>query len=128
MNGGTMRANLPRTLLCAAVFTLVRRVAALPVKTMAAGNPQIVTVTGASGTFTLTFNGQTIGALAFNATAAQVQSALNGLSSIGMVGGSVTVTKVTLTPASSVFTVTFGGTPTGPQTIMGAAGAGGAVR
>jgi len=65
---------------------------------------QTVTVTGSSGAFTLTFNGQTTSAIAFNASAATVQAALNGLSSIGGVGGSVTVTK-----SGSVFTITFGG-------------------
>ncbi len=66
---------------------------------------QTVTVTGAAGNFTLTFNGQTTQpALSFNATAAQVQSALNALPSIAGLGGSVAVTL-----AGSVFTVTFGG-------------------
>src|SRR5205823_6663453 len=56
---------------------------------------QVVTVLGAvGGSFTLTFNGQTTTALLFNDTAANVQSALNALSSIGGVGGSVTVTQV----------------------------------
>jgi len=35
------------------------------------------------GTFTLTFNGQTTGPIAFNATAAQVDDALEGLSNVG---------------------------------------------
>jgi hypothetical protein len=57
-----------------------------------------------SGNFTLTFNGQTTGNLAFNASAATVQTALDALSSIGGVGGSVTVTH-----SSSSWTVTFTG-------------------
>src|SRR5262249_37821567 len=72
---------------------------------------QDVTVTGSAGTFTLTFNGQTTGSLAFNAAAsrgtrptASLQNALNALSTIGGVGGSVTVTK-----ASNVYHITFGG-------------------
>ena len=44
---------------------------------------QTVTVTGVGGTFTLTFNGQTTSALSYNAPAITVQSALQGLSSIG---------------------------------------------
>ena len=35
------------------------------------------------GTFTLTFNGQTTAPLAFNATAAQIEAALEALSNIG---------------------------------------------
>src|SRR5207248_816223 len=66
---------------------------------------QVVTVLGAvGGSFTLTFNGQTTTALLFNDTAANVQSALNALSSIGGVSGSVTVTQ-----AGTVYTITFGG-------------------
>ena len=45
---------------------------------------QTVRVTNATGgTFTLTFNGQTTAPLAFNATAAQVDAALEALSNIG---------------------------------------------
>jgi trimeric autotransporter adhesin len=84
---------------------------------------QQVAIGGSSGTFTLTFNGATTGALAFNATAAQVQTALNGLSSIAGAFGSVTVTKV-----SNVYSVTFGGTLAATdQPQMAAAGAGGAT-
>lgn len=83
---------------------------------------QLVTVGGAAGTFTLTFNGQTTGALPFNASAGQVQTALNGLSSIGGVGGSVTVDHF-----SNVYAVTFGGSLNGAnQPQMTGAVAGGA--
>ena len=51
---------------------------------------QLVTVTATAGTFTLTFSGNTTAPLAFNATAAQVQSALESLTSIG--AGNVSVT------------------------------------
>ena len=45
---------------------------------------QTVRVTNATGgTFTLTFNGQTTAAIPFNATAAQVDTALEALSNIG---------------------------------------------
>ncbi len=50
-------------------------------------------VSGSAGTFTLTFNGATTDPLPFNATAAEVQDALNALSSIGGVGGSVAVVR-----------------------------------
>jgi trimeric autotransporter adhesin len=85
---------------------------------------QQVTVGGSSGTFTLTFEGYTTGALAFNATAAQVATALNGLASIGGSFGVVGVTKV-----ANVYTVAFGG-PTmvnANEPQMTSAGAGGAT-
>jgi hypothetical protein len=66
---------------------------------------ETVTINGAptGGTFTLTFGGQTTSALAYNATAAQVQAALVALSSIG--AGNVTVTGA----AGGPYTVTFVG-------------------
>jgi lysophospholipase L1-like esterase len=67
---------------------------------------QTVTITGAptGGTFTLTFSGQTTSALAFNATAATVASALVALSNIGT--GNVTVNGA----AGGPYTVMFTGT------------------
>lgn len=55
------------------------------------GTSQTVTVTGAptGGTFTLTYNGQTTAGIAYNATAAAVQSALEALSNVDP--GDVTV-------------------------------------
>lgn len=61
---------------------------------------QTVTITGGptGGTFTLTWNAQTTGAIAFNAAAATVQTALNALSNLdgvtvsGSAGGPYTVT------------------------------------
>ena len=57
---------------------------------------QLVTVSATAGTFTLTFSGATTAALAFNATAAQVQAALEALAPIGAgnvsVAGSYSVT------------------------------------
>ena len=88
--------------------------------------PEVQTVSlggSTAGTFTLTFNGQTTSALAFNATAAAVQSALNNLTTIGGVGGSVIVGL-----ASGLYTVTFGGSLAGtnePQLV--GAGTGGAT-
>lgn len=51
---------------------------------------QTVTITGTptGGTYTLTFNGQTTAAIPYNATAAQVRTALEALSNIG--AGNVT--------------------------------------
>ena len=83
---------------------------------------QTLTVGGSSaGTFSLTFNGQTTSALSATATAAEVQAALDSLSSIGGVGGFVAVTQ-----NANVYTVTFGGTLAGAnQPQISAAGAGG---
>ncbi|NEC20489.1 hypothetical protein [Streptomyces parvus] len=70
---------------------------------------QTLTVTGAptGGTFTITWSGQTTAALAYNATAAQVQAALEALSNI--VPGDVTVTG----EAGGPWTLTWGGTQLG---------------
>lgn len=65
---------------------------------------QVVTVSEATGgTFTLTYNGQTTDALAYNATAATVQTKLRALSTIGT--GNVNVTG----SAGGPYTVTFVG-------------------
>lgn len=55
-----------------------------------------------AGTFTLTYGGQTTSALAYTATAAQIQAALQALSSIGLnnltaTGGPANTTNVVLT-------------------------------
>jgi len=77
-----------------------------------------------SGTYTLTYSGQTTGALNYNASAATVQSALVGLSNIGV--GEATVTAVAvgfnvalsgaLTPPLPLITMTssLSGTTTTP--------------
>ncbi|MET7395612.1 hypothetical protein ABZS66_19190 [Dactylosporangium sp. NPDC005572] len=69
---------------------------------------QTVTITGTptGGTYTLTFNGQTTAAIPYNATAAQVKTALEALSTIG--AGNVT-TAGGPHPGTAV-TVTFVGT------------------
>src|SRR5262249_47708124 len=76
---------------------------------------QSITVSGAAGTYTLTFNGQTTAPLSTSATALQVQAALNALSSVSGPNGNVTVNQV-----GNVYTVTFGGKLAGtnlPQLI-----------
>ncbi|MFO0936555.1 MAG: autotransporter-associated beta strand repeat-containing protein, partial [Gemmataceae bacterium] len=70
---------------------------------------QTVTIVATNGTFSLIYGGVSTTPLAFNATAAQVSAALNSLSTIGGVGGSVNVTSYP-TAGGQVFTVTFGGT------------------
>jgi hypothetical protein len=68
------------------------------------GTDEVQTVTiptnNTGGTFTITFGGQTTSALAYNATAAQVQAALEALSTIGI--GNILVTL-----AAGVYTLTF---------------------
>jgi hypothetical protein len=66
---------------------------------------QLVTVTGSptGGTFTLSYAGQTTAGIAYNASAAAVQSALTALSTIG--SGNVGVTG----SAGGPYTVTFKG-------------------
>ena len=83
-----------------------------PTPAITISNVQNVNVSG-SGTFTLNFNGAATPPLSTGATAAAVQAALNALPTIGGVGGSVGVSQ-----AGLVYTVTFGGTLTGPQPEM----------
>jgi hypothetical protein len=70
-----------------------------------ANEVQTVTISGSptGGSFTLTYNGETTAAIAYNATAAQVQAALAALDEIG--AGNVTVAG----SAGGPYTVTFGG-------------------
>lgn len=66
---------------------------------------QTVTVFGDGGTFTLTWSGQTTSALAYNVSAADMQTALRALSNIG--ADEVTVTGGPGSPTGGVYTVTF---------------------
>lgn len=68
---------------------------------------QTVTITGSptAGTFTLTYSGQTTAAIAYNALASAVQTALRALSNIGSTGVTVTGGPGPGTP----YTVTFAG-------------------
>jgi len=80
------------------------------------GAPEVqqVSITGAaSAGFTLSFNGSKATSLLIGASAGQVTTALNGLSTIGNVGGNVTVTSQTTTSGSlstTVYTIILGGT------------------
>jgi hypothetical protein len=75
-----------------------------------------------AGTFTLTWNNQTTQPIAYNATAAAVQSALTALLNIG--SGNVTVTGTAPT-WTVTFTGTLGAAPQNVMTINGAALTGG---
>lgn len=70
---------------------------------------QLIVPGATAGTFTLTFNGNTTSAIAYNASAATVQTALLALT--GMYAGDVVATGGTL-PNTAV-TLTFGGQFTG---------------
>ena len=77
-----------------------------------------VTVIGNTGTFSLSFNGSSTpasgaNALPYNATAPQVQAALNALPGIGGVGGFVSVTATPTnapSPGGNIYTIDYGGT------------------
>ena len=88
---------------------------------------QAVTIGGTSGAFTLTFNGDSTADIAFNASAGQIQAALNGLSTIGGVGGSVVVTTPPAVPGGgTAYLVTFGGTLAGgPEPLIAGTGTSG---
>ncbi|CAB4142614.1 hypothetical protein UFOVP448_22 [uncultured Caudovirales phage] len=64
---------------------------------------QISILRATGGTFTITYDGQTTSGIAYNASAATIQTALEALSNIAP--GDVTVALV----SSGVFSVTFGG-------------------
>jgi len=72
-----------------------------PLAALLPGAVHLVTVTATGGTFTLTFNGATTAAIAYNATAATVQTRLIALATVGM--GNVAVTG----SAGGPWTVTF---------------------
>jgi hypothetical protein len=82
---------------------------------VAANDLQTITVAGTGGTFSLSFNGAVTAALPFNVTAAALQAALDGLSTIGpgnsLVGGGP--------GATAPLTVTFQGQSAGlPQPLI----------
>jgi RHS repeat-associated protein len=91
----------------------------------AADAVQTVKLTGSptGGTFTLTFGGQTTGAIAFNASASTVQSALAALSSIGT--GNVVVTPAVNGGWEVRFTGTLGGVYQSQMTADGTGLSGG---
>ena len=68
------------------------------------------------GTFTLTYNGQTTAAIAYNATAAQVQSALEALNNIAP--GDVVVTKLQNTSSAQEWRLAFQGALGGANLVQ----------
>src|SRR5262249_52818291 len=88
---------------------------------------QRVTLTGppTGGTFTLTFNGATTSAIAYNATAAAVQSALQALATIG--SGNALVTGANGGPWAVRFVQGKGGSDQPEMTANGSGLIGGSV-
>src|SRR5665213_1572786 len=85
-------------------------------RTDAVSAVQQVTVSATGGTFTLSFEGQTTKQIAYNASAASVESELDALSSVGAVGGSVIVTEDPGNePSEHDYVVTFDGTLRGVE-------------
>lgn len=79
-----------------------------------ANEVQSLMVKATAGTYTLTFGGETTDSISFDADPSVVQAQLNGLSSIGGVGGTVTVTGgVGDATGSNPYLVTFGGSQAG---------------
>lgn len=88
-----------------AVGTALASLASIGVGVGGTNEQQLVTISNAtSGTFTLTYSGQTTGAIAWNAAASAVQTAIQALSNVG--AGNATVTG----SAGGPYTVTFAGT------------------
>lgn len=86
---------------------------------------QTATVTGSptGGTFTLSFDGATTGAIAYNAAASAVQSALEALPNV--TAGDVTVTGSAGGPYTVTFSGNLGGTNVAAMTASGASLTGG---
>src|SRR5262249_52747563 len=68
---------------------------------------QVLTYSATGGSFSLSFNGQTTAPIAFNATTATVQTALQGLTTVG--AGNVTVAGAGFAGNIGSFTLTFVG-------------------
>jgi hypothetical protein len=105
-NAGTLSANT------ATNFPLVNGYA-VPVPTTTINDVQTLMMSGAptGGTFTMTFAGVTTSALAYNISAGSLQTALQGLSSVGSgnvtcAGGAMPGTPITITSAAG-----FAGVP-----------------
>jgi hypothetical protein len=95
----------------ATVQTALRALVSMPLTAAGINDVQTVTITGGptGGTFTLTFGGQTTSALAFNASPAAVQTALQALSTSG---------------AGATYSVAVSGSTGGPYTVTFSGGLG----
>lgn len=106
--GGAVTSSIAFDASAATVQTALRALPDYPAATGGTNEVQSVTITGTptGGTFTLTYSGQTTAGIAFNAVAADVQTALIALSNLAP--GDVVVTGGP--GPGTAFTVTFGGT------------------
>ncbi len=88
---------------------------------------QVITITGSptGGTFTITFQGQTTAGVAYNASSATLQTALEALSNIAP--GDITVTGSAGGPYTVTFLATYAATDVQQMTGSGASLTGGAV-
>jgi hypothetical protein len=87
---------------------------------------QMVVTDATGGTFTLTYSGQTTAAIAYNATAAAIQTALETLSNIAP--GDVAVVRDVVTgPFTVTFMGTLGNTNVAQLTASGASLTGGGI-
>ena len=104
----TVSGDVPR----AETVTLAKGSAAVPAESVAKVDEiQQVTIDATGGTFTLSLGGFVTSALAYNASAAAVQAALQALPSVG--AGNVQVRK-----AGSVYRVTFVGALSGSDVAL----------
>ncbi len=92
----------------------------------AVNEQQVITLTGTptGGTFTLTYSGQTTSSIAYNASAATIDAALEALSNIG--AGDVAVTGAASGPWTVTFETALAGTNVSQMTANGAGLTGGA--
>jgi hypothetical protein len=112
--GGQTTAAIAFNATSAAVQAALAALSTIGTGTTGTYATQEITLFGGAtgGTFTLTLGGQTTSALAFNATAATIQTALQALSSVG--SGNATVEGQVGGP----FNVAFAGTLSGPQALI----------
>lgn len=82
------------------------------------GDRFTITIQADGGNFTLTYGANTTGNLPFNVNAATIQSALEGLASVGAGNVTVTGTAATTTTAGN-FVVLFTGPAAGSSTLTG---------
>lgn len=90
--------------------TLTAGGSAIRIRSLIISEAQSVSVAGTGGTLTLTFGANTTGSLAYNATAATVKTALEGLASIGAGNVSVSGGPLATKPIVVTFQGTFAGT------------------
>lgn len=123
--GGDVATGIPYNASAAQVQSALSALQSIPLTSAGTDEVQTVTISGAptAGTFTLSYGGQTTAALEFNSTAAEVQTALGALSTIGAANISVTSTNAGGgTAAGGPYVVTFIGSLGDSSTITAITG------